>query len=44
MMVETVKKCKDCGMNEYLSKPLNMDKMIKVVTEHFLNLGVKINK
>ena len=35
----TEKMCLDCGMNNYTSKPLNMESMLKLINEQFSILG-----
>eukprot|EP00826_Nyctotherus_ovalis_P035362 TRINITY_DN3034_c0_g9_i1.p4 TRINITY_DN3034_c0_g9~~TRINITY_DN3034_c0_g9_i1.p4 ORF type:complete len:104 (-),score=36.33 TRINITY_DN3034_c0_g9_i1:140-451(-) len=32
---ETELKCLQCGMNNYVSKPLNMENMLKLIKEQF---------
>lgn len=41
--IEIIKRCKLCGMDDYLSKPLSMEKMIQVVKGQFALLEQKIN-
>ena len=34
-LIEAIEKCKECGMDEYLAKPVSMDKMIELVMGEF---------
>lgn len=40
-LLDTIDRCKKCGMDDYLSKPLNMEIMLRLISEQFNNASKK---